>query len=80
MSNAQNTRVSAMEVKKYVEGARFPANKNDLIEHAVEREAPRRIIDLLQQMPTPEFGSPNATKLTVYNNIDELTQEIEKIE
>jgi hypothetical protein len=79
MNQQQDTRVSGLEVKKYVQGVRFPANKHDLVEHAVEQEAPRRIIDLLQQMPTPEFGSPNATKLTVYNSVDELIHEIDKI-
>jgi hypothetical protein len=68
------------EVKKYVGDARFPANKNDLVEHAMEKQAPSRIVDLLRQLPTPEFGSGNDTKLTIYNSIDELTHEIDRVE
>lgn len=76
----QDERIRSIEVQKYVDGVRFPANKNDLVEHAVERQAPSRIIDLLQQLPTPEFGSGNATKLTIYNSMDELAREIDKVE
>jgi hypothetical protein len=33
----------------------------------------------LNQLPTPEFGSANASKLTVYNSMDELAREIDKV-
>jgi hypothetical protein len=68
------------ELKKYLQGAKFPADKIGLVEHAKQQHAPSSMIDLLEQLPTPEFGSPNAEHLTEYNNIDELIQEIEKIE
>ena len=80
VTNRQDPHISLMEVKKYLEGARFPANKNDLVEHAKQQQAPSHIINVLQQLPTPEFGSPNASHVTEYNNIDELIQEIERID
>jgi hypothetical protein len=78
-THAPATHISAEEVKKYLKGARFPANKNDLVEHAIEQQAPSRIVDALRQMPTPEFGSGNDTKLTVYNNLDELSHELDRV-
>lgn len=80
VTHHQDNRLRSMDLQKYVEGVRFPANKNDLVEHAVERQAPSRVIDLLQQLPTPEFGSGNDSKLTIYNSFDELVREIDKVE
>ncbi|MCC6457116.1 MAG: DUF2795 domain-containing protein [Caldilineaceae bacterium] len=68
------------EIKKYLQGAKFPADKIDLVEHAKQQHAPNSIIDLLEQLSTPEFGSANAEHLTEYNSMDELIREIEKIE
>jgi len=67
----------SVEVQKYLQGVRFPANKFDLFEHAVERQAPSRIIDILNQLPTSEFGSPNANKQSIYNSFDDLMRAID---
>jgi hypothetical protein len=80
VTHREDERIQVSEVQKYLQGLNFPANKDDLVEYATEREAPRRIVNLLQQLQTPEFGSPNATKSTVYNSFDELAREIGKIE
>jgi hypothetical protein len=68
-----------MDIKKYIDGAKFPANKNTLAEYAAQRQAPGPLIDLIKQLPTSEFGSKNDTKLTEYNNVDEVIKEIQKI-
>lgn len=78
--NTQAHSISGQEIRKYLEGANFPADKKDLVEYANQQQAPSHIVDLLRQLQTPEFGSPNAEKLTEYNSLDELIQEIEKIE
>jgi hypothetical protein len=80
VTNRQDSHISLMEVRKYLEGAKFPSNKNDLVKHAKQQQAPDHIVNVLQQLPTPEFGSGNATKMTEYNNLDELLHEIERIE
>lgn len=77
--NSTDVHLRSDDVKRYLQGVRFPANKHDLIEHAVEHQAPSRIVDLLQQLSTPEFGSGNATKLTVYNSFDELSHDVDSI-
>jgi hypothetical protein len=79
-SSHQAPHISSREVKKFIEGAKFPANKLKLVEYAKQKNAPSEIVDLLEQLPTPEFGSANAEKLTEYNSIDELLGEIEKVE
>ena len=85
--NAQSESVSAPypqeehnrseDVQRYLQGVRFPATKYDLVEHAVERQAPSRIVDILNQLPTSEPGSTSASKLTVYKGFDELIREID---
>lgn len=71
---------SVSEIKKYLEGVNFPADKTELVEHAKQQQAPSQLIDLLQQLSTPEFGSTNAEHMTEYNSLDELIQEIQQIE
>src|SRR4051794_30424103 len=80
VTNQQSENIRLAEIERTLAGASFPANKNDLIEHAVERGAPSYVVNVLQQLQTPEFGSGNDTKLTVYNNVDELMREIRKVE
>jgi hypothetical protein len=78
VTHQQDEHIRSAEVQKYLQGVSFPANKNDLVEFAVEHQAPSRIVNLLNQLQTPEFGSENSTKLTVYNSFDELVREIDK--
>src|SRR5687767_5468781 len=76
----QAPHIRSEDVRKFVEGVKFPANKIQLVEFAKQKNAPSEIVDLLEQLPTPEFGSANSEKLTEYNSIDELLREIEKVE
>ena len=75
-SNSQSQTTSGQEVRKYLEGASFPADKKELAEHAKQQQAPSHVVDLLQQLPTSQFGSPNTDKLTEYNSLDELIREM----
>jgi hypothetical protein len=65
------------DVQRYLQGVRFPATKYDLVEHAVERQAPSRIVDILNQLPTSQDGNSSQSKLTVYKGFDELIREID---
>ena len=80
VTHSQDKKIRATEVQRYIEGVGFPVNKNQLADRAKQNHAPDYIVDLLRQLQTPEFGSPNAEKLTEYNSMDELMREIEKIE
>ena len=65
------------DVQRYLQGVRFPATKYDLVEHAVERQAPSRIVDILNQLPASQDGNSSQSKLTVYKGFDELIREID---
>jgi hypothetical protein len=80
VTHVQDQNILAADIERYVQGVTFPADKQDLVSRAKEQNAPNHIINLLEQLQTPEFGSANDTKLTQYNNVDELLREISKIE
>jgi hypothetical protein len=80
VTHRQDEKIRLTEIQRYLEGCQFPASKEDLVEHATENQAPRRIVDLLQQLQTPEFGSANAQKSTIYNSFDELAHEINQVQ
>jgi hypothetical protein len=80
VTHRNDSTISEPELRKFIEGANFPANKLQLVEHAKAQQAPSHILNVLEQLPTPEFGSENDRKLTQYNSVDELLQEIGKLE
>ncbi|MFM2061895.1 MAG: hypothetical protein RLZZ507_1565 [Cyanobacteriota bacterium] len=47
--------VSAIDISRSLSGIDFPANKQDLVDHAREKNANQEIIDVLQQMPEREY-------------------------
>ena len=80
VSHAQDRQIRLTEIQRSVEGATFPADKKALADYARQQDAPLYVVDLLEQLPTPQFGSGNDEKLTQYADIHELMGEIEKIE
>jgi hypothetical protein len=80
VTNRQDNHISLMEVKKYLQEMKFPANKNDLVEYAKQQHAPDHILNILEQLPTSEFASTNAANMTEYNSLDDLLHEIERID
>ena len=79
VTHRRNDEIRLTEIQRFVEGAKFPTDKSKLADYAREHGAPRYVVDLLEQLQTPEFGSANDEKLTVYNNLNELMHEVEKI-
>ncbi|MDB9375599.1 DUF2795 domain-containing protein [Nodularia sphaerocarpa] len=49
--------VSAVDISRSLSGIDFPANKEDLVNHAREKKANKEVIDILQQMPEREYGN-----------------------
>jgi hypothetical protein len=80
ITNPQDDHISADQIRNALQGATFPADKEHLTEYAKQHNAPAHIITVLQQMPTSEFGSPNATEGSTYNSIDDLINEIARVE
>jgi len=57
MPKDQNEKASPATVEKYLKGIDFPAEKEDLIDHALENGAPDEVIVVLERMPDREYGS-----------------------
>lgn len=49
--------VSAAEVEKYIGGIDFPASKDQLIDHARDKGAPKEVLELMQDFPDQQYGS-----------------------
>jgi len=49
--------VSPVEIDSYLKGVDFPADLDELIEHASQNGAPLDVINMLEQMPDREYGS-----------------------
>ncbi|WP_414548689.1 DUF2795 domain-containing protein [Anabaena sp. CCY 0017] len=49
--------VSAVDISRSLSGIDFPANKEDLVNHAREKKANKEVINILQQMPDQEYGN-----------------------
>jgi hypothetical protein len=54
----QQGSVSAAEVEKFIGGIDFPVDKNQLINHAKDKGAPKEVLDFMGQFPDQEYGSP----------------------
>ncbi len=49
--------VSPAYIQKYLAGIDYPANKQDLINHAKKNNADRDVISVLQDMPEQQYNS-----------------------
>jgi hypothetical protein len=49
--------VSSIDLQRYLRGIQYPSRKDGLIMKAQENQAPRDVIDLLENLPDWEFGS-----------------------
>ncbi|MBE9049014.1 DUF2795 domain-containing protein [Nostocales cyanobacterium LEGE 11386] len=49
--------VSAIDISRTLSGIDFPANKQDLVNHARDKNANEEIINVLQQMPEREYNN-----------------------
>ncbi|QOV22692.1 DUF2795 domain-containing protein [Anabaenopsis elenkinii] len=49
--------VSAVDISKSLSGIDFPANKQDLVNHARQKNASQEILDILQKMPERQYGN-----------------------
>ena len=45
------------DAKQYVEGAEYPASKEEIISTAESNGAPDFVIEAIGRLPTPEFAS-----------------------
>jgi hypothetical protein len=48
------TRANPVELQKHLKGVDYPADKQELIQHAQQQGADRELISLLEQLPEGE--------------------------
>jgi hypothetical protein len=49
--------VSTIDLQNYLKGVSYPSRKDGLIHKAQENQAPRDVLDLLENLPDWEFQS-----------------------
>jgi len=56
---------SPSNIAHYLKGIDFPASKQDLIDYAVDNNAPDELIEVLQDMPDQQYQSMTDLMLSV---------------
>lgn len=54
-----------IEVQKYLSGMDYPASKQDLLEHAKGKGAPKEVMEELKRLPDEEYDGPNRVSSAV---------------
>lgn len=49
--------VSAVDISRNLSGIDFPADKQELVRHAREKNANQEVIDILQKMPERQYNN-----------------------
>lgn len=49
--------VSTATISQFIEGVDFPATREEIIDHAHDRDAPEDVLDMLEELPDDEFQS-----------------------
>lgn len=80
VTHGQEAHLRPQEIKKYLHGAPFPANKSQLVEYAEQQNAPSQLTDMLRNLYGSEFDSPEARLQPIYHSLDELVQHIVKVQ
>jgi len=52
------TKVSPIQVQKFLKGVSYPASKNDLVKQAKQNKADKEIISMLEGMKEDKFKNP----------------------
>jgi hypothetical protein len=55
---SNHSRVSVADVHHYIKGIGYPCDKDDMIELAIENNAPDEVIYVMEFLPNREFDSP----------------------
>lgn len=58
MSDKKNTDLSPAEVQEHLEGVDYPVEKQDLIRHAQDQNAPEEVMKVLRRIPEQQYDSP----------------------
>lgn len=56
--NRKATDVPANEITKALDGLDFPADKNQLVNHAQQNNAPEPVLKAIRKLPEKNYNSP----------------------
>lgn len=56
--NNDNPIQPQIDVQRHLKGIDYPAQKQDLIEHAMQQGAPEEVLAMLEELPEQEYGGP----------------------
>jgi hypothetical protein len=54
-----------IQVQKYLSGMSYPATKDQLVEHAKKKGAPKDVLEELSRLPDEEYDGPNRVSQAV---------------
>jgi hypothetical protein len=55
---ADDNKTNPIEIQKHLKGMDYPADKQDLVEHAREQGAPEDILSTLEALPEQQYETP----------------------
>ncbi len=60
MAKTKNSTVkSPIQLQKFLGGVDYPAKKSDIIKHAREHGADKKVLETLKAIPGNDYNSPN---------------------
>jgi len=57
-ASMESAKVSAAKIQVYLKGIDYPADKNELVDHAEENGAPDEVMAILRQLADKQYTSP----------------------
>lgn len=54
-----SSKVSAAQIQVYLKGMDYPANKEEIVQHAEQNNAPESVLKYLRQLPERQYDRPN---------------------
>lgn len=58
MAQQNQPDVSPAEIEDHLGGVDYPAGKQDLKQHAQQKNAPNEVVETIDQIPDQEYNSP----------------------
>lgn len=49
---------SPANLQKYLSGVDYPTDRKGLVQQAKQNDAPKEVVDAIEELPSDEFGGP----------------------
>lgn len=57
-ASLRSKKVSAAQLQVYLKGMSYPANKQQIVDHAKSNNAPDNVMNFLRRLPERQYGRP----------------------